>query len=96
MRIRWIRGFFRVWLLASVAWVIGAFFWFLWDGMQTQCMFGDPPGAAEGATWAKINMRYNWMLFPIGPVILLILLGFILLAIHLARWVSHGFRDPAK
>ena len=53
MRIRWIRGFFRVWLLASVAWVIGAFFWFLWDGMQTQCMFGDPPGAAEGATWRR-------------------------------------------
>ena len=95
MRINWIRGFFRLWLVASAAWVIGVFFTFIWKGMQTQEMLGDPPGAAEGATWAKINMQYNWILFPAGPIALFFVLCFILFVIHLARWVSRGFRNSS-
>ncbi|NGO51912.1 hypothetical protein [Allomesorhizobium camelthorni] len=92
MQIRWKRGLLRLWVIASVIWVVGLLVYFLADGMETQGVLGDTPGVEEGWTWFWWSLYYNWFLFPLGPILLYIFGLFAVAIVKTALWVWRGFR----
>jgi hypothetical protein len=94
MGIGWKQGSFRLWVVVSFLWVIGILIYMLHLGAQTRELLGPAPGEEQGDTWFWINLRWNWMILPGGPLLLLIGGAIIALFAKVVLWVVRGFALP--
>ncbi len=104
MRVR--RGLFRLWIVASILWVVGIIWWMnhqsaeFADGMiRLGCEVSSPEYAdcvrekRELGTrefWAKMKSLEIWAFVALFPILALIA-GWIVLKV--STWVGRGFRE---
>ena len=83
------RGLFRLWIVVSVAWMIGATIWLASEGAEIHRQTGEI-GPSEGDTWFMEGFRSGtWIIIFIPPVLLLIAGA---ITAKATAWVVRGFR----
>lgn len=87
--VNWLRGLFRLWLLASLSWV-GCVFWIEWTTLKADLSCIVRPSEVSPDVWCRFRDEVDLLLLTFVVPVAILLLGYAMV------WVGRGFRHSDK
>jgi|HubBroStandDraft_4_1064222.scaffolds.fasta_scaffold103069_2 hypothetical protein len=88
--VNWTRGLLRLWLIASILWVLFILGLLLNRAIEHEQSSG-PIGGTYYNSWLSYLLDYNWLLLLDGPILFAVICIAAAIFIKIAAWIGKGF-----